>query len=230
VTALYACYASLSGLMQRERSGKGCRVETSMVAAGMSFCEMWFTSYYADRTVPDMYRRSAVSQSFALRTSDAKLLIIHLSSLPKFWESLLKAIQAPGLAEDPRFATRPDRIRNYEILRVVLGEIFARQSRSHWMNALAEHGVPFSPIYGFDEVASDPQVAHMDLFHELQHPRGPATTALKRPVRIDGQTGFEQAYAPPLLGEHTREVLQSIGYSGIQMDELEKSGVIAPSE
>lgn len=228
VTGLYACYAALSGLIQRERSGKGCLVETSMISASMSFAELWFVDYYASKVRPDMYRGSQVSQAFALRSSDAKMFIIHVSTLAQFWESLLKAIETPQLATDPRFSTRPNRVENYEVLRAELATIFSRRPRSHWMAVLADNGVPFSPIYKFDEVAFDPQVQHMELFYELKHtnPKADPTTMLKRAVRIDGQTDFEHAYAPPLLGEHTSDVLKGLGYSDSDIDSLEKAKVI----
>lgn len=226
VTAMYACYGSLAALMQRERTGKGCRVETSMLAAGLSFSEMWFTGFKADKAVPGLYERSSASQSFAFRASDAKLLVIHLSSRPKFWESLLVAIDSPQLGADPRFSTRPNRIANYEALRVELAAIFERRPRSHWMTALADNGVPFAPIYSFDQIESDPQVQHMDLFLELKHPRADPTAMVKRPVRLDGDTGHAEAFAPPLLGEHTNEVLKQFGYSEAELEALENSEAI----
>ena len=226
VTAMYACYGTLAGLMQRERTGRGCRVETSMLAAGLSFSEMWFTSYKSDKVVPGMYERSSASQSFAFRASDAKLLVVHLSSRPKFWESLLVALEAPHLAGDPRFSARPERVRNYEALRDELASIVGRRPRSHWMTVLADNGVPFAPVYSFDELESDPQVQHMDLFQELKHPGAEPTAMVKRPVRIDGDTGSSQAFAPPLMGEHTNEVLKEFGYAEAELDALEKSEVI----
>ncbi len=231
VTGMYACYAALAGLMQRERTGKGCRVETNMLAASMSFLEFWFVDYYSTKLLPNMYRKSAVNLSFALRASDGKMLIIHLSSLPKFWEGLLKATGLPELATDPRFAVRKDRIDNYELLRTTLIPVFARQPRSYWMAELEKNDVPFAPIYTFDEQESDPQVQHLGLLYDLKHPtlkdpENNVTKMLKRPVWIDGETGFEQAVAPPLLGEHTHSVLKDLGYSDADLERLEKAEII----
>ena len=228
VTGLYACYAALSGLMQRERTGKGCRVETSMLAAGMSFLEFWFVDYYANKVLPNMYRKSQINLSFGLRASDGKMLIIHLSSLPKFWEGLLIAIEAPQFATDPRFSTRPNRIENYELLRAELSAIFSRRPRAYWLEVLTANDIPNAPIYTFDEHASDPQVKHLGLLYELKHknPKADPTTMLKRAVLIDGQTGFEDAVAPPLLGEHTFEVLKSYGYSDADLEKLATAAII----
>ncbi len=230
VTGLYACHAALAGLMQRERTGTGCRVETNMMSASMSFLEFWFVNYYADKILPDMYRKSQINLSFGLRASDGKMLIIHLSSLPKFWEGLLVAIEAPQFATDARFSTRPNRIENYELLRAELSAIFSRRPRDHWLKVLTANDIPNAPIYTFDEPASDPQVKHLGLFYELKHknPKADPTTMLKRPVWIDGQTGHEDALAPPLLGEHTFEVLKRHGYSDSDLEKLTKSAIIEP--
>ena len=228
VTGLYACYAALSGLMQRERTDKGCRVETSMLTASMSFLEFWFVDYYANKVLPDMYRKSQINLSFALRGSDSKMLVIHLSSLPKFWEALLKAIEAPQFATDPRFDTRPKRIQNYELLRAELMAIFSRKPRTWWLERLTAHDIPNGPIYTFDEPAADPQVQHLGLFYELRHknPKADPTMMLKRAVLVDGETGYEEAVAPPLLGEHTLDVLKAHGYDDATLERLLAASVI----
>lgn len=231
VTGLYAVYAAMGGLMQRERTGKGCRVETNMLAASMAFLEFWFVDYYSTHKLPTLYQKSQVSQGFALRCSDEKMLVIHLSSLPKFWEGLLKATARPDLAQDPRFSTRPNRIENYLVLRGVLQQIFEQHPRSYWMQALEKNDVPFAPIYSFDEHINDPQVQHLGLMYQIKHPtltdpENSVTTALKRPVWIDGETGFEDARPAPLLGEHTADVLRELGYSEADVKRLQETEIV----
>ncbi len=212
--------------MQRERTGKGCRVETNMMTACMAFMNFWFVDHYSSKALPDMCYKSRVSQAFAFSTSDRKLLSIHLSSAQKFWDGLLTAIDAPQLATDPRFAARPDRITNYDSLRAELGAIFSRKSRDEWAAILLAHDVPFAPIYTFDEPAQDPQVKYLDLFFELEHAGEDSTVMVKRPVWIDGKNGSEDSFAPPVLGEHTGEVLKNAGYSDVEIQALRKAGAV----
>lgn len=231
VTGMYACQAALAGVLQRYQTGKGCRVETNMLAASMAFLEFWFVEYYDTKILPDMYRKSAVNTSFAMRGSDGKMFAIHLSSLPKFWEGLLKTVNMPELGTDPRFARRSERTEHYEELRQILVKAFAVQPRAHWLAELEKNDVPFAPIYTFDEHEHDPQVQHLGLMYDMVHPtltdpRDKITKMLKRPIWIDGQTDTEHAVPPPLLGEHTHAVLSEFGYSEAELAGLEKAGII----
>ena len=115
---------------------------------------------------------------------------------------------------------------SYQALRAELGAIFVRQPRAHWLKRLVDADVPFAPIYGVDEVSSDPQVQAMDLFYQLRHPKAEATPALKRPVLVDGKTDYESATPPPLLGEHTEELLRSLQYTDAQIGKLKDTKVV----
>ena len=226
VTGLYGCYAAMAGLAMRERTGTGSRIETNMLAATMSFTESSLVAYLLSGSVPGPDFKAERSQSYAFRCADGKLVSVHLSTPEKFWQGLVKAVECPRLAADPRFNTGPGRIENYHVLRAELAAIFVTRPRAHWLSRLDEVDTPFAPIYTVDEVVSDPQVKAMDLLHELRHPSAEATPALKRPVLIDGDDGHEGAYAPPLLGEHTPEILGSLDYTADQIAKLKEAGVV----
>lgn len=226
VTGLYGCYAALAGLSMRDRTGAGTRVETSMLAATLSFAEYSLADYLINGTVPGPEFKAERSQSFALRCADGKVVSLHLSSSEKFWLGLVQATENPDLAVDPRFSTRAGRIENYQALRAELAAIFIKHPRVHWTQRLDNADVPFAPVYTVDEVVTDPQVQAMGLIHELQHPSAGITPALRRPVLIDGDAGQREAFAPPVLGEHTDEILAGLGYSGARIAELRQAGII----
>ena len=226
VTGLYACYAAMAGLAMRERTGQGSRVETSMLAATLSFTEYAIADYLINGTVPGPEFKAERSQSFALRCADGKVISLHLSSSEKFWQGVVIATETPDLATDPRFSARADRIENYQELRTALAALFIQQPRTYWTQRLDDADVPFAPVYTIDEVVTDPQVEAMGLIHALNHPSAGTTPALRRPVLIDGDTGQRESFAPPTLGEHTDEILGEIGYDADGVAKLRQAGIV----
>jgi formyl-CoA transferase len=168
--------------------------------------------------------RVANSHSFAWRCGDDKMLAVQLSSLPKFWQGCCTAFERPDLIDDPRFATRDLRIKNYVELTRLLGETIATKPRAHWMAALEANDVPFAPVHNIDEVYDDPQVRHMGTFYQQQHPAEGEITAIHRPVLIDGAR--DETTPPPSLGEHTDTTLAELGYSREQIAKLRADAVV----
>jgi formyl-CoA transferase len=226
VTGLYTAFAILGGLMQRERTGRGLLVETSMMATAMSFIPNSHLEWALQGTSSGPYRKAEVSQCFALRCSDGTLLAIHLSSPEKFWTGLVAATGSSTLASDRRFAKREGRIEHYEELRQALAVAFEQHSSSYWSEKLVEHDVPFAPIYSIGEVERDPQVQAMDLFQEIEHPTEGSARVLKSPIRYNGDTGSARMFAPPTLGEHTEEILSGLGYSQHEIDRMRADSVV----
>jgi formyl-CoA transferase len=211
--------------MMREKSGRGTRLETTMLNATMAFIETWFVEYFLTGNAPGIQHKSRVNQSFAMRCADGKLIALHLSSPPKFWDSLLAAIEAPQLAADERFSSRTARIDHYEELRQELSATFARFPRSHWAARLEKHDVPFAPIYTLDEVPDDPQVSFMGLFKDLVHPIEGTTRMVRRPVTYSESRELP-ASAPPALGEHTDAILTELGYTTAEIERMRADKVI----
>src|SRR4029077_7089319 len=112
---------------------------------------------------PKSSDRPRLAQAYILRTADAQLLAIHLSSLEKFWSGLIAATEADHLGRDPRFSARLARIDNYEILGEQLDAIFRKRSLAEWAERLGRHDVPFAPINSVETVVADPQVRHLGL-------------------------------------------------------------------
>jgi crotonobetainyl-CoA:carnitine CoA-transferase CaiB-like acyl-CoA transferase len=225
VTGMYACYGILGALYERAQTGKGRHVEVNMLEAAISFIPDPFANHTQMGIWNDPLTRVASSHSFAFRCADGKLLAVHLSSQPKFWEGLLTALEHPGLGEDPRFRTRDVRIKNFSELTHLLGEIVARKPRAEWMTLLEQNDVPFAPVHNIPDVIDDPQVKHLETFRTLTHPTEGDITAIRRPVRIDG--GRDGSDLPaPTLGEHTAEVLQELGYGEAEIEALRQTKVI----
>src|SRR5580693_4032361 len=117
ITGIYAAYGVLGALVQRGRTGQGTLVEVSMLEAMAHFAIEPFAAFFALGNTPTASDRPRLAQAYILRTADARLIAIHLSSLEKFWQGLVAALDAPELKEDPRFNPRERRIAEYETLR-----------------------------------------------------------------------------------------------------------------
>jgi formyl-CoA transferase len=223
-TGLYACYGILGALYERERTGRGRRIEVNMLEASIAFIPDPFANYTRLNIDNDRLTRVASSHSFAFRCADGKLLAVHLSSQPKFWESFVAVLGRSELAEDARFKTRDLRVRHYRELCDVLAEAVVKRPRAEWMVALEAADVPFAPVQTIAEVIEDPQVRHLGTFYPQHHPTEGDTLDIHRPVLIDGE---RQEVAPaPTLGEHTATVLAELGYDADEIERLRTASVI----
>ena len=226
ITGLYASYGVLGALVERGRTGRGCRVDVTMVEAMIAFLRQPYASFFSSGTTPSPLERPAFSSCFALVCADKKMLAIHISSPPKFWEALLSVIPNCDLGADPRFITRAGRIENFVALTEEFSKHFRLKTRADWMVLLDAADVPFAPINDFAEVMDDPQVLHLGTFTRVQHPERGTVDVILPPLFMDGRRPIE-GKAPPNLGEHTDEVLRAAGIAEPQMKTLRSKGVIS---
>jgi formyl-CoA transferase len=212
ITGFYAAYAILGALYEREKTGKGVRIETNMMESTIAFAPDAFVNFkrYGTKVAPAT--RASVSQSYAFRCADGRLIALHLSSQPKFWEGLLAATGRQDLAKHQDFATREQRIVNYKSLTQELAKSFATQPRDEWARRLEAQDVPFAPVLDVEEVMADPQVAHMQTFHRVEHPQEGEVWGINPPVHFNGERPGKMV-APPVLGEHTEEILRELGFA-----------------
>ena len=200
ITGLYAAQGILAALVQRGRSERGSHVEVSMLEAMAHFAVEPFAAYFALKQTPTSADRPRLAQAYILRTKDARLIAIHLSSLEKFWQALVSALEAPELAADQRFSTRERRIAEYEALGQELDARFQRQPLAYWTHRLQEKDVPHAPVNRIDDVVQDPQVEHLGLVVPVIGAHA-AERAVRPAVQFDGIRA-QNVSAAPLLDEH----------------------------
>jgi formyl-CoA transferase len=225
VTGMHACMAILGALYERARSGVGAHVEVTMIEASMALIPDAFTAYTHAGHVMGPESRAAVSQSYAFRCADEKLLAVHVSSMEKFWQALLAAIERPELGTDPRFRERMGRIKNYHALVDALRPVFAAKPRAYWAERLAAHDVPAAVVHSIPEAMEEPEVKHLGMFHALAHERYGTKSAMRRAARIDGERE-SGPLPPPALGEHTERVLAEFGFAREDIETLRAAGVV----
>ena len=225
ITGFYAAYGILGALYERERTGKGRRVETSMLESTIAFAPDGFVNYQRHGMTIGPRSRVSVSQSYAFRCSDGRVIAMHLSSQTKFWEGLLAALERNDLLTHPDYATREQRIANYKALWVEMGKTFATRPRDEWAARLEAQDVPFAPVLNVEEVLEDPQVKHLGTFYRVTHPTEGEVLGAYPPLRIDGKRPGAIT-PPPTLGEHTDEILAELGFDAAQAADLRVKKIV----
>jgi crotonobetainyl-CoA:carnitine CoA-transferase CaiB-like acyl-CoA transferase len=205
ITGIYAAFGVLGALLERAGSGRGKLVEVSMLEAMAHFAVEPFAAFFALGVTPKSSDRPRLAQAYILRTSDGRLIAIHLSSLEKFWLGLVKALDAEELRLDARFKERLSRISNYEALGEELDRRFQRRTLAEWSERLNSNDVPFAPINGIDAVVEDPQVGHLGLIVPVNGAQQGGREAVRPPLQFDGERAHAVS-AAPLLDQHGTEI------------------------
>jgi formyl-CoA transferase len=224
ISGMQASNAILAALYGRERSGKGSRVEITLLEASLYFMPDSFTALTQGGVAMGPETRAAFSLAFVFACSDG-LIALQPSSIEKFWHAMLAAIARPEIGQDARFKDRQGRIKNFQQLIGVLRPVFATRPRAEWAKRLTEHEVPAAQVNSIPEAMADPEVRHLGIFHTLEHPRYGKLTAMRRSARIDGERETAPL-PPPALGEHTDRVLGGIGVSAAEIAELREAGIV----
>ncbi|ARP97021.1 CaiB/BaiF CoA transferase family protein [Bordetella genomosp. 13] len=220
---LFAVYGILSALLGRQHSGVGQHVDASLfeTALGLSIwetAEFWGTGKLP-APIGSANRMSAPYQ--ALRAADRYFVLGAANQ--KLWLALCGVVQRPDLADDARFATNVDRLRNRVELVAELEASLAARPAAEWVEALLAAGIPAAPILDYAEALDSEQARARDMVMEMTHPVEGPVKALGFPVKLSG-TPQQVRRAPPLLGEHTREVLAECGLDGAALEALGRRG------
>src|SRR5262249_55234955 len=142
------------------------------------------------------------------------------------WQKLCEVLQRTDLAEEARFKTNPRRVQHREQLIVLLQEIFENEDIAFWLDAIAPAGIPCGPLQTLDQVFTDPQLLGRDMVWTVAHPTAGEVQLVGSPLKLS-ETPVAGRTHPPLLGEHTDEVLTVVlGYSAEQVTQLREQGVV----
>jgi crotonobetainyl-CoA:carnitine CoA-transferase CaiB-like acyl-CoA transferase len=209
LTGIFACYGILAALVARQRTGRGQRVETSLIESTVAFLAENAANFFEGGPPPDRARRTHQALVFAFVARDDRPLVVHLSSPQKFWLGLTRAIGREELQSDPRFHDRASRSKNYDALDAILAEVFRSRDRDDWLARLRAADVPCGPLSDLAEVFADPQVEFLGMKKELPHPRRGTVAVVGSPVRLSG-TPVRIDRAAPDLGADTEAVLRTI--------------------
>ncbi len=225
-TALYAHGAILAALHARERTGEGQRIDLSLLETQIAALINIASSYLNAGEIPGKWGTAHVNivPYQAFRMKDGFMIIGAAND--RLWVKLCEAIGLPEVARDPTYATNAQRVEHRaEIVRLLEARL-ATKTRTEWEAILAPLGIPCGPINRMDEVFADPQVQHLQMALEAEHPQAGIIRMVRNPVSFS-RTPVDLRQVPPRLGEHTEEVFRDLlGYSAEEVAALRVAGVI----
>jgi len=215
----------LIALLDREVSGEGRWVQTSLIEAGITLLDFQATRWTMDKKVPPQEGNFHPTNTpmGLYPTADGFLNLAATSG--KNFKTLCKLIDREKMASDPRFATMALRGRNREALNELIAGALRAKTSQEWFEMLVEAGLPCGPVYSIRDTFADPQVETLRIKRSVKHPRLGDIDLIAQPCEM---TGFDRAIraATPDLGEHNDEVLRSLGYDAEAIEKLKTARVI----
>ena len=215
----------LIALLDREVSGEGRWVQTSLIEAGITLLDFQATRWTMDKKVPPQEGNFHPTNTpmGLYPTADGFLNLAATSN--KNFKTFCKLIDREKMATDPRFATTPLRGRNREALNELIASALRAKTSQEWFEMLVEAGLPCGPVYSIRETFADPQVETLRIKRSVKHPRLGDIDLIAQPCEM---TGFDRAIrkATPDLGEHNEEILRSLGYDSDAIEKLKAARVI----
>lgn len=211
VTALLATVGVLTAVVSRFETGRGQRIDLSMMDASVFSIVPRDIYYDVKKASPPLTGNEHwdIVPNNAYRTSDGRDIMV-ISINDKFWAILAKALGLAEMITDERFATKAARLRNRAELDRRVAAAFATKTMAQWDAELSAAGAIYGPVRTWDEVFSDPEVIS-NMIHELDHPAAGKLRFVGNPIRMS-ETPAQIRTASPTLGQHTEEVLSAVGW------------------
>jgi len=226
ITGMYASIAICAALAHRAETGVGQHLDLALLDSQIALLAYQNTNYFATGQPPkrigNLHPNIVPYQPFQTKDGAVILACGNDNLFRKFCEASAQA----ALAADPRFATNGKRVENRAELTRLLGEVFRRRTTAEWVDLLEKAGVPNGPINDLEQVYAEPQVKARGIRVDLDHPVAGKLPTVASPMRFSG-TPVEYRRGPPVLGEHTVEVLRGLlGRSESEIARLRTAGVI----
>ena len=226
MTGMYASIAVLAALNHRERTGEGQYIDMALLDVQVAMLANMNMNFLTTGQSPKRWGNAHANivpyQTFA--TADGHIIVA--AGNDSQYRKFVTIGGKPELADDERFATNPARVRHRDILVPVLADMVRTKTKQEWITALEEAGVPCGPINQLHEVFDDPQVKARNMEINMPHPAAGEVKLVASPMRLS-ETPVQYQNPPPMLGQHTAQILASVlGYSEQQITALSGQGII----
>ena len=225
-TGMWGAIGVLTGLRNRDITGRGQHVETSLLETGIAWMSYFIAGFLADGTVagPMGSSHALISPYEEFATKDGYIFIAAPNN--RLFAKLCAVLDLEAVAVDPRFGSNPDRIKHRPALHGLLEASLKSADTKHWDELLQRAGIPCSRIQSVDMLVDDPQVKALELIRSYAHPTISNLRLVDHPISYNGTRSFRHV-AAPALGEHTHAILASLGYSDEQIGVMERDGTTA---
>ncbi len=229
LTGLFTATGILAALQERNCSGKGQCLDVALFDASIASLVNVASNYLVSGKVPQLSGNAHPNISpYQLFQTQDQPIIIAVGNDVQF-RRLAECLGRPGLAEDPRFARNSARVVNRKELTQILETILTKHSSTYWISRFENLNLPSAPIQTLDQVFTGSQVRQRKLLVEMDHPTAGKIPLVGSPLHLS-RTPVTYRNPPPLLGEHTKEILREIGYSDKKIREWEQAQVFSPAE
>jgi crotonobetainyl-CoA:carnitine CoA-transferase CaiB-like acyl-CoA transferase len=215
---------------KRISTGRGSLVETSLLASLFGLLSVQGQRYLSlgEVALPTGNVHPVISPYGVFRSKDGSLNIC--AATQEMWVKLCEAIGAPELSQNERFVDNARRMAHREELVEIIERHLARKTAKEWTEAFVAVGIPAGPINDISDAVNDEQVQHLGLVETVAHPALGPIRQISNPLQLDGRSGTWIRHAPPLLGQHTREVLREFGFETPRIEDWEDRGVVYQRE
>jgi crotonobetainyl-CoA:carnitine CoA-transferase CaiB-like acyl-CoA transferase len=222
---LFAALGIMTALLERESSGRGQWVQSSLLQSGIALLDFQAARYLMKGEIPEQVGNDHPTSmpTSAYTTADGYLNVG--ASGEGMWQRLCRTIGREDLIEEEAFRDNERRAANRAALNASLNREFSKASTAHWVEVLNRAGVPCGPIYRMDQVFADPQVRHLQAAADVEHPKLGRFQVVNQAIRLS-RTPATVAAATPELGEHTDEILAEAGYSASDIRGMRERKVI----
>jgi crotonobetainyl-CoA:carnitine CoA-transferase CaiB-like acyl-CoA transferase len=225
LTGLYTAVGILAAIREREFSGVGQEIDMALFDSQVSALVNVASNYLVTGNVPNLLGNAHPNivpyQIFATQDQDLIVAVGNDRQFVKFVEQL----DMPALAEEERFSTNTNRLKNREELIRVVSDRMKARTAAEWQQKLQQAGIPNGPINDMQALFNDPQVLERNMIVEMDHPTAEKIKLVGSPLKFS-RTPVEARRHPPLFGEHTQEVLQQLGYTQSEVEEMKKTQIV----